>query len=177
MKKVILKCRLDNSGRFEKKLSDIELNFSGIYWQHDRVYVPRGYRRGLNLPRLTMRTEMHTVDETPKYSLILRRHIEDSGVDIVEETPVMDYVTTVNIILQLGFKPVGEVSRRRRELEMGEGNKIYLDEIDGRENEHYAKIESVLVEGDSVAEAMTDLRKTFRMLGETDFVESSYFEL
>ncbi len=177
MKKVILKCKLANRNRFEKKLSDIDLNFSGIFWQHDRVYVPRGYRRSLNLPRLVMRTEMHTVDETPKYSLILRRHIEDSGVDIVEETPVTDYATTVNIILQLGFKPAGEVSRRRQELEMGAGNKIYLDEIDGREDEHYAKIESVLVDGDSVTEVKLDLEKTFKTLGESDFIESAYFEL
>ena len=177
MRKVILKCKLENRDRFEDKLSDIDLDFSNIYWQHDRVYVPRGYRRSLNLPRLIMRTEMHAIDEEPKYSLILRRHIEDSGVDIVEETPVMDYATTVNIILQLGFKPAGEVSRRRQELEMGEGNKIYLDEIDGRGGEHYAKIESVLVEGDSVAEAMADLKKTFRTLGESNFIESAYFEL
>ncbi len=177
MKKIILKCKLENRDRFEDKLSDIDLDFSNIYWQHDRVYVPRGYKRGMNLPRLVMRTEMQAVDEPPKYSLILRRHIEDSGVDIIEETPVTDYATTVNIILQLGFKPAGEVSRRRQELEMGEGTKIYLDEIDGREDEHYAKIESNLGVDDSVAEAKTDLKKTFETLGESNFVESAYFEL
>ncbi len=177
MKKIILKCKLENRNHFEGKLSDIELDFSSVYWQHDRVYVPRGYRRNLNLPRLVMRTEMHAVDEAPKYSLILRRHIEDSGVDIVEETPVTDYATTVNIILQLGFKPAGEVSRRRQELEMGAGNIIYLDEIDGREGEHYAKIESILVDGDSVTEVKLDLEKTFKTLDESNFIESAYFEL
>ncbi len=177
MKKVILKCKLSDRDRFEDKLSDIDLDFSSIYWQHDRIYVPRGYKRGMNLPRLVMRTEMKAVDEPPKYTLILRRHIEDSGVDVVEETPVTDYVNTVNIILQLGFKSAGEVSRRRQDLIMGEGTTIHLDEIDGRESEHYAKIETVLVGDTSVNEARDDLIGTFKTLGESEFVDKPYSEL
>ena len=138
--------------------------------------MPRGYKRGMNLPRLVMRTEMKAVDKPPKYSLILRRHIEDSGVDVVEETPIKDYENTVNIILQLGFKPTGEVSRRRQELKMGEGTYIYLDKIDGK-NGYYAKIESNLAANDSVAAAKSDLQKTFETLGESNFVETAYFEL
>ena len=176
MKKVILKCKLSSRERFEDKLSDIDLDFSSIYWQHDRVYVPRGYKRGMNLPRLVMRTEMKAVDKPPKYSLILRRHIEDSGIDVVEETSIKDYENTVNIILQLGFKPTGEVSRRRQELKMGEGTYIYLDKIDGK-NGYYAKIESNLAAEDSVAAAKEDLKKTFETLGESNFVETAYFEL
>ena len=53
---------------------------------------------------------------------------------------------------------------------------IYLDSIDGRE-EQYAKIESVISDNDSVTAAREDLRKTFATLGETDIVESAYFEL
>ncbi len=177
MKKVILKCKLKNRDSFENKLSEIDLDFSPVYWQHDRVYVPRGYKRGMNLPRLVMRTEMESVDEPPKYDLILKRHIEDSGVDIVETTHIEDYANMVNIILQLGFKLAAEVSRRRQELTMGEGTKIFLDEIDNRQGESYAKIESELVSTDSVISAREDLRKTFATLGETDIVESSYFEL
>lgn len=177
MKKAILKCKLKNRDNFEDKLSEIDLDFGAIYWQHDRIYVPRGYKRSMNLPRLIMRTEMKAVDESPQYSLILKRHIEDSGVDIVETTPVEDYANMVNIILQLGFKPIAEVSRRRQELTMGEGTIIYLDEIDGRPGEVYAKIESELVSTDSVISAKEDLRKTFATLGETDIVESSYFEM
>ena len=177
MKKVILKCKLENRDTFEDKLSEIDLDFSTIYWQHDRIYVPRGYKRGMNLPRLTMRTEMRSVDEPPKYSLILKRHIEDSGVDVVETTPVEDYANTVNIILQLGFKPTAEISRRRQELMMGPGTKIYLDEIDGRPGESYAKIESDLTADDSIIEAKEDLRKTFATLGEINIIESTYFEL
>lgn len=177
MKKVIVKCKLENRDKFEDKLNDINLDFGAIYWQHDRVYVPRGYKRGMNLPRLVMRTEMHAVDEPPKYSLILKRHIEDSGVDIVEVTPVEDYANTVNIILQLGFKPVAEVSRRRQELSMGEGTNIYLDEIDGHPGEAFAKIESELVATDSTVEAKEDLKKTLQTLDETNILESAYFEL
>ena len=176
MKKVILKCKLSSRDKFEDKLSDIDLDFSSIYWQHDRVYVPRNYKRGANLPRLVMRTEMKAVDKPAKYSLILRRHIEDSGVDIVEETIIKDYEKTVNIILQLGFKPAGEVSRRRQDLKMGEGTYIYLDKIDNK-NGYYAKIESDLAENDSVVEAKEDLRKTFETLDESNFVDSAYFEL
>ncbi len=177
MKKVILKCKLANRDNFEDKLNEIDLDFSAMYWQHDRVYVPRGYKRSMNLPRLVMRTEMKAVDEPPKYSLILKRHIEDSGVDIVETTPVEDYANTVNIILQLGFKPAAEVSRRRQELMMGPGTKIYLDEIDGRPGESYAKIESDLTTTDSILEAKEDLKKTFSTLGEETIVENAYFEL
>jgi adenylate cyclase class IV len=176
MKKVILKCKLSSRERFEDKLSDIDLDFSSIYWQHDRVYVPRGYKRGMNLPRLVMRTEMKAVDKPPKYSLILRRHIEDSGIDVVEETSIKDYENTVNIILQLGFKPAGEVSRRRQDLKMGEGTYIYLDKIEAQPG-YYAKIESNLATNDSVVAAKSDLQKTFETLGESNFVEAAYFEL
>ena len=75
MKKVIVKCKLSGRDRFEQKLAEIDLDFSPIYWQHDRVYLPRGYKRGMNLPRLIMRTEMKAVDRPPKYFLLLRRHI------------------------------------------------------------------------------------------------------
>ena len=176
MKKVILKCQLSSSDKFEKKLSDIDLDFSPIYWQHDRVYVPRNYKRGMNLPRLIVRTNMRAVDVSPEYLLILKRHIEDSGVDVVEETDIKDYASVVNIILQLGFKLAAEVSRRRQELKMGEGTYIYLDKIDNQPG-YYAKIESDLSAEDSVTAAREDLKKTFETLGESNFVDKSYFEL
>ena len=176
MKKVILKVKLSARERFEDKLTEIDLDFSPIYWQHDRVYVPRGYKKGMNLPRLIMRTDMKAVDKPAKYSLILKRHIEDSGVDIVEETPIKNYEEMVNIILQLGFKPVAEVSRRRQSLDMGEGTDIHLDKIENKPG-YYAKIESELGAEDSVIEAKIDLEKTFQTLGETNFVETPYAEL
>lgn len=176
MKKAILKVKLKDLEKFEKKLTEIDFDFSPIYWQHDRIYVPRGYKRGGNFPRLVMRTEMRAVDEPAKYYLILRRHIEDSGIDIVEETTVIDYQSMVNIILQLGFKPAGEVSRRRQELDMGEGIFIYLDKIDDEEGGEYAKIESPISDDDSVAEAIFDLKRTFAAFGENDIVSSAYFD-
>ena len=119
---------------------------------------------------------MQAVDKPAKYKMILRRHIEDSGVDIVEETTIKDYEQTVNILLQLGFRQTAEVSRRRQSLKMGEWNYIYLDKVDNLPG-YYAKIESDLSEGDSVAEARSDLEKTFKALGEADFIEAPYAEL
>lgn len=176
MKKVIVKCKLKNHEEFEQKLAEIDFNFSSVYWQHDRIYVPRNYKPHANFPRLIMRTEMRSVDKPAKYYFILKRHIEDSGVDVAEETVVKDYETMVNIILQLGFKPIAEVSRRRQDLKMGEGNFIFLDKVEGKPG-YYAKIESNLVPTDSVITAKEDLKKTFQTLGETNFVENAYFEI
>lgn len=176
MKRVILKCRLKSRDAFEEKLSEIDLDFSPVYWLHDRVYIPKNYRPHANFPRLIMRTEMRAVDKPPKYYLILKRHIEDSGVDVVETTIVQDYESVVRIIFQLGFKLASEVSRRRQELTMGQGTHIYLDKME-RDPHYYAKIESDLEENDSVNEGREDLRKTFTTLGESCYVDSAYFEL
>lgn len=176
MKKVILKAKLKNRDEFEDKLSEIDLDFSAIYWQHDRIYLPRSYQKNSNYPRLIMRTEMKAVDKPAKYYFILKRHIEDSGVDIVEKTEVKDYETIVNIILQLGFKPTAEISRRRQDLKMGEGTFIYLDKIESLPG-YYAKIESVLTDKDSAVDAKLDLQKTFETLGESNFVSEAYFEI
>ena len=59
---------------------------------------------------------------------------------------------------------------------MGEGTFILLDELDGRD-ETYAKIETILQPSDSIEAVRKDLVKTFETLGESDFVESAYFEL
>lgn len=176
MRKAIVKCKLKNRDNFEKKLADIDLDFSLTYWQHDRIYVPRNYKPHANFPRLIMRTEMRAVDKPAKYYFILKRHIEDSGIDVVEETVIKDYEKLVNIILQLGFKPVAEVSRRRQDLKMGEGNFIYIDKVENKPG-YFAKIESNLAAGDSIEAAKDDLRKTFQTLGESNFVDNAYFEL
>lgn len=123
-----------------------------------------------------MRTEIKSVDKPPKYTLILKRHIEDSGVDIVEETAVGDYKNTVSMILQLGFKLLTEISRRRQDINMGEGTMIYLDKIEKLPG-YYAKIESELSPNDSVTEVKADLEKTFRTLGETSFSNQPYSEI
>lgn len=176
MRKVIVKAKLSSRDRFEEKLSDIDLDFSPIYWQHDRIYVPRDYKKNSNYPRLIMRTEMISVDKPARYTLILRRHIEDSGIDIIEETAIKDYENTVNIILQLGFKPFSEVSRRRQDLKTGEGTVIYLDKVENLPG-YYAKIESEITPEDSVIEARQDLEKTFQTLGESNFINKPYSEI
>lgn len=176
MKKVIVKCRVRNRERFERKLEDVGLEFSSVYWQHERIYVPRGYKGRSNYPRLIMRTEMHAVDEPPKYTFGLRRHIEDSGVDIIEETSITDYEGTVNIILQLGFKEYGEVSRRRQELKLSETSMLYLDILDDNDT-IYAKLESIVKGNEPAIVAKTELISTLRSFGETDVIESTYFEL
>lgn len=176
MRKVIVKTKLSSREKFENKLSDIDLDFSAIYWQHDRVYIPRSYKKNSNYPRLIMRTEMISVDKPAKYSLILKRHIEDSGIDIVEETSIKDYESIVNIILQLGFELAGEVSRRRQDINMGEGTVIYLDKIENLSG-YYAKIESDINPKDSVVEVRQDLERTFKTLGESNFISQAYFEI
>jgi len=175
MKKVIIKAKLANRNKFVEKLSDIEMNFSPIYYQHDRVYVPRGYRRAKNLPRLIMRTEMTDVNKSAKYKLVLKRHIEDSGIDYVEETQVKDYAEMANIVMQLGFKLEKEVSKRRQKILMGDDTVMYLDNVDGT-NGSYVKLETKLLETDSVESVKEDLTKTLAVLGEKNLIESAYFE-
>lgn len=176
MKKIIVKCRVHNRDRFEKRLEGVDLEFSPVYWQHDRVYVPRGYKGRSNFPRLIMRTEIHAVGDPPVYLLSLRRHIEDSGIDIVENTSIADYGGMVNIILQMGFKQVGEVSRRREELDVTKSAKLYLDTLD-TDDSTYAKIEQVLDDKSSPEAVKSELISTLRSFGESDVVESAYFEL
>lgn len=175
MKKVIVKVKLANHDRFKRKMDEIGMEFSPIYYTHDRVYVPRGYKRGMNLPRLVMRTEVRAVDKPAKYSLILKRHIEDSDVDIVEDTPIKDYADMANIITQLGFKMQKEVARRRQECSLGDGVMMYIDNIEGI-NGYFGKIEVDMNEDDKVSVLQDDARNTFSVLGEKNFIENAYFE-
>lgn len=176
MKKIIVKVKLKNRDEFEKKLSDIGMDFTPMFWQHDRVYVPKGFKSGMNLPRIIMRTEMKAVDRPARYEMILKRHIEDSGVNVVDATVVRDYAEAVNIAHQLGFKKISEVSRRRQELSMGEGTVMYLDKVEDVAG-FYVKLESVIEDNEKVSEVFEDLRKTLKVLGADNIVEKPYFEL
>lgn len=176
MKKIIVKAKLKNKEEFEKKLSDIEMNFSPIIWQHDRVYAPRGFKRGMNLPRIMMRTEMKAVDKPARYEMILKRHIEDSGVDVVDATVVKDYAEAVSILHQLGFKKIAEVSRRRQEISMGEGTKMFLDKVENVAG-FYVKLETEIQETEKVSSVLEDLKKTLKVLGVDNIVQETYFEL
>lgn len=175
MKKIIVKCRIDSRDQFEDKLSEIDLDFSPVYWQHDRVYVPRGYKAGANFPRLIMTTEVKAVDRPANYTLVLRRHIEDSGIDVVEETPVKDYAGMVNIIMQLGFKQLSEFSMRRQEIPIDEKTMLYLDSIDN-EKGYYVKLETEIEDDSSIKETKRELLKTLESLGASDVIRYSYGE-
>lgn len=178
MKKIILKCKLKSRDDFERKLTDIDMDFGPVYWQYDRVFIPRGFKRGNNFPRLIMRTEMKAIDRPPRYELILKRHVEDSGVDIVDNTVVRDYSEAVKIIQQLGFKLQAEISRRRQEITLPAGTKLYLDKVDSVPG-YYAKMEAILEEDDKVSEVREEMMQTLKVLGqdERNISEESYQEL
>ena len=176
MKKIIVKMKLKNRDDFESRLSGLGMDFGAIYWQHDRVYVPRSFKRGGGYPRLIMRTEIKAVDRPAKYSIVLKRHIEDANVEIVDETVVQDYTEAANIILQLGFKQVAEISRRRQEIKMGEGTVMYLDKVEGVQN-YYAKIEAELGAKDSVEQLRNEVMKSFESLDEKNEVAETYTEI
>jgi adenylate cyclase class IV len=178
MKRVIVKCHLLNRFDLLQRLAEIELNFGATYWQHDRVYVPRNYQKHSNFPRLTLRTEVRQANQPAKYNLILHRHIEDSGVDIVESTPIVDYSAAANILLQLGFAPHSEFSRQRRELSFDQNTQFYLDIIENLPNE-YVKIETTLEKNEKVSVVRQDLVDTLSTLGQDpkNIISESYADL
>ncbi len=176
MKKVVVKMKLNSREAFEKKLDKMGMEFAPVFWQHDRVFVPRNYRRGGGYPRLIMRTEMKAVDKPAKYSLILKRHIEDANVEIFDETKVADYTEAANIILQLGFRPEAEISRRRQEIKMSDGVVLYLDKVEGLAG-YYAKIEAELKENESSSALRVEMIKTFENLDQKNEVIQTYSEL
>ena len=165
MKKVIVKCKLKNHEEFEKKMTEIDMDFSPMYWLHERVYVPRNYQKKSSFPRLILRTEMHAVDRPAKYELQLSRHIEDSRNDIFATKIIRDYQEAANIILQLGFEDQNEVSSRRQELVLGKGTKMFMDKVDGVAG-YFAKIETELGENDKVEDVRKEIISTFEQFGQ-----------
>lgn len=159
-------------------LSDIGMDFSEEYWQHDRVFVPKGWERTKNLPRLVIRTTVKAADKPAKYELLLKRHISDRDLTVVNITTVKDYTEVVHIVHQLGFELKWEVARGRRELVMGENVKIYLDQVEKLPG-YYAKIESGLADGEDAGEVREDLVKTFEVLGQRreNIVAETYGEM
>lgn len=178
MKRAIIKTKVKNKEELERRMRDISLEFGAVIWQHDRVYLPRGYRPNMNMPRLIMRTEMRSVEKPARYFLTLKRHIADSGVDIVNQTEVKDYVEAVNMIHQLGFGNAVEVSRRRQAMEIGENAVMYLDKVD-RVPGYYLKIETKLNDDDKVSEVMDDLKRTLKLFAQDEktITNDTYFDL
>lgn len=178
MKRVTIKVKVKDINELEARMRDISLEFEPTLYQHDRVYVPRGYKHGMNMPRLVMRTEMTSVDKPAIYKLIFKRHIEDSGIEITDRSVIRDYTEIVNMLHQLGFVLSSEVSRRRRRVKLSDTSRIYLDKVDGLDG-HYIKIETALDEKDKVNEVMSDLKRTLRLfhLEKEPISTESYFEM
>ncbi|MBR3204614.1 hypothetical protein IKF81_02955 [Candidatus Saccharibacteria bacterium] len=176
MKKIVTKVRLHGRDEFEDKLARAGYDFGPIYWQHDRIYLPRGYRRGQGFPIFVMRTEMKAVDRPPKYFLILRRHIDDIDIELEFVTVVKDYLEAVEIVKQLGFELDVEVSRKRQELKLKNGRTLYLDDIEGLSG-FFAKVEASLADSDVVEKKRLECEEVFRKFEERNFYEQTYAEL
>ena len=176
MKKLVIKVRIKGRDEFEEKLDKLGRDLGAIFWQHDRIYIPRGYKRGQNYPRFVLRTEMRAVDRPAKYFLVLKRHIEDSGIEIENITQVKDYTEAVQMVMQLGFTLQGEVSKRRQETKLREGKMLFLDKIEGVAG-FFAKIEMVVPEGAKIETTKEEILETFNSLKEGGFIEKTYAEI
>ncbi len=176
MKKLIAKSQLLNQSDFEYRLQSVGMELGPTVWQHERIYLPSDWQYGRNMPRLVLRTEVYAVDQPAFYSIYLKRHIEDSGIDIVDLTSVGDYTEAANIIHQLGFRKTAEVSRQRRELSLDSHTAIYLDQVEGV-HDAFVKIEAEVKDGDHVEALKVDLLNTLAMLGQKTYTEQPYFDL
>lgn len=176
MKKLIVKSKLLDREKFDQQIAGIGMELSPVIWQHERVYLPHDYRPAMNYPRMVMRTEVRATDQPATYSMYLKRHIEDSGLDWVNATEVKDYTEASGIIHQLGFRKVAEVSRQRQELDLDERTVIYLDKVEGLDGS-YIKIEAEMDDDESVDALRVDLFTILSMLGQETFTMQPYFEL
>lgn len=173
MKKLIVKSQISDAGDFERRALRTGLVFTASIWQHERVYVPHGFQMGMNLPRLVMRTEVVTTEQPAQYYLYLKRHIEDSGVDLVNLTAVGDYTEASGIVHQLGFRKAAEVSRQRRELVLDARTVIYLDVVEGLDGA-FIKIEFNLDDATPVDMARQELYTTLTLFGQKTFLLQPY---
>lgn len=176
MKKLIVKTQLADPERFNNRAERIGLEFSPTIWQHERIYAASDYRRGMNQPRLVLRTEVRSTDQPAQYYLYLKRHIEDSGVDVVNFTPVGDYTEATGIVHQLGFRKIAEISRQRREKILDAQTALYLDIVEGL-NGMFLKAEAGLEDGVPVEALRKELFRTLELFGQKTFVLQTYADL
>jgi len=177
MKVIVVKAKLKSKIEFLKTLSDIDLEFGDIYYEHDRIFLPRGYEPAKNLPKMIVRTDINNVNKTPSYNLILKRHIEDQRIDIVHRTGITDYSETARLLHQIGFELFSEVTKQRQDLTMEGGIKIYVDKIDGLGT--YVKLCSTIEDGEDAGLVREDLEKTLDALNIDDdsLVDDTYANL
>ncbi len=176
MKKLIVKSQLKDRRIFDRQIQSIGLKPSEVIWQHERIYCPSDYRPKMNYPRLVMRTEVKATDKPAEYFLYLKRHIEDSGVDVVNFTPVGDYTEATGIVHQLGFRKVAEVSRQRQEIELDAKTKIFIDTVEGISGT-FVKIEAELAEDASVEALRKEIFATLELLKQKEYLTQTYAEL
>ena len=167
MRTIIYKSKLADRDAFEVKLSHLDYDFGPVYWQHNRVFVPKNYQNHNNYPRMILRIEMKAVDRPAKYDLICKRHIEDSGVTISHVTQVRDYAEAANILLQLGFVMQAEIPRRRQSLEIN------------NQKEDFVKIEITLDDNEKVGEGQRKLEGLLAEFGlsENERLKETYADL
>lgn len=175
MKTLIAKSYLADATVFVTRLTGIGMELSPVIWLHERVYVPHEYRAGQNLARLMLRTEVRKPEEPARYELRLKRHVEDSGVNFVNRTAVGEYTEAMEIIHQMGYRKIAEVSRQRQEVWFDERTVIYLDQIEGIEG-YFLKIE-VEMDDESVEALWRDLLKILQMLGQKAITVQTYAEI
>lgn len=176
MKKLIVKSALRDLAMLEELLGNIGMEFSPVVWQHERIYVPHDFRTGMNLPRMMLRTEVVATNQPANYYLLLKRHIEDSGVDWINVTPIGNYTEASGMIHQLGFRKMAEMSRQRRALWIEEKTVMYLDKVEGLDD-YYLKLEAEVGENDAVEAVWQDLLSLLAMMGQESFTMQTYAEL
>lgn len=176
MKKVVLKSQVADLDKLNRKLENIGMEFEPAVWQHERIYWASDFRPNMNYPRLVLRTEVAKTDQPANYYLYLKRHIEDSGIDFVNMTPVENYTETTGIIHQLGYRKAAEVSRKRQELRLDEHTVMYLDTIEGIEGA-FLKLEMELLGETPVETVRATLFETLRLLGIETFMMQTYAEV
>lgn len=176
MKKLIVKTKLKDRKGFFRQVEAIGLELSPVIWQHERIYWPAEYKPHRNYPRLVMRTEVVATDQPAKYYLYLKRHIEDSGVDVMNFTPVGDYTEATGIVHQLGFRKVAEVSRQRQQAELDTKTRIYIDKVEGVPGT-FLKIEAELDEDTPVGALKKEMEEVMKLFGQEEYIEKTYAEL
>ena len=176
MRLISMKAKLKKTSDIIKTLADVDLAFGEIYYQHDRVFLPRGYEEGSGLPRMIIRTYVPD-GKNADYRLIVKRHSGGKGADVVHSTLVADYTETAHMLHQLGFQYAGEVAKHRQELYMERGITLYLDKIDSLGT--YLKLESRVGKDDGVEDVREDLSQILQAMGvgKDDIFTESYRSL
>lgn len=162
MKKVIVKAKIKNKANFIKKILDTGHDFERVIFQNDRVFLPRGYQPSKNLPKLMIRTEVIDPKRKPWFQLIQKRHIAAENVDLIHETPVLNYIETAHIVQQLGFELKVEVIRNRQKLQV-EDTTFYLDDVEGLGS--FIKLEREVKKGDNPENIRNELWEVLQVLG------------